>query len=466
MEIPVPMSVNPAKPTAGEIANNLKASNGQDPMSFLTDILSQPTSNTPVEVLKEVDAKRATENTPAPAESKNDPVAEAENSFVSNAGGNVRTPEDIRSSRQDAVHDASNTHVSVSDDTQDAKTDEEAAPHEDPLVQDVLEEVAGSKEVNFKKVRKEFHETKQTLKQKEEELAAVQEKLKQYETGENFPELIKEKDKKIAELSKYEKVVALKVSDAYKEKFVKPIQTAKNKLKEIAEGYGIAPEHMQEALSLKSVKELNSFLSENFDPVGALEIKQLISSIKDTEKAAVTAEQEPQESLQSIEQEYEEVRQQQRRQEIEKISKSAKSVWVETLNEVRKEGKIRELIPSDIDDEHNEKVVSPIVEKAGQQYGAMVRALADAGMTNPPKDLLKAIAKMVPLSIASSFAIEARERALGEAEAIKANAIRTHKYIRPNVGGGLPGSGRSEAPAPKNPGQAADMAIAAAMGKK
>lgn len=464
MEIPVPMNINPAKPTAGEIANNLKASNGQDPMGFLADILSQPVSNTPAEVLKEVDAKRAAEHQ---EESKNDPVAEAENSFVSNAGGSVRTPDDIRSSRPDPVHADPSGDGDVQAPAQDAEPAvEEETPHEDSLVQDVLEEVAGSKEVNFKKVRKEFHETKQTLKQKEEELAAVQEKLKQYETGENFPELIKEKDKKIAELSKYEKVVALKVSDAYKEKFVKPIQTAKNKLKEIAEGYGIAPEHIQEALSLKSVKELNSFLSENFDPVGALEVKQLISSIKDTEKAAVAAEQEPQESLQSIEQEYEEVRQQQRRQEIEKISKSAKSVWVETLSEVRKEGKIRELIPSDIDDEHNEKVVSPIVEKAGQQYGAMVRALADAGMTNPPKELLKAIAKMVPLSIASSFAIEARERALEEAEAIKANAVRTHKYIRPNVGGGLPGSGRTEAPGPKNPVQAADMAIAAAMGKK
>lgn len=469
MEIPVPMSINPAKPTAAEITANLQSSNGKDPMSFLENILSQPVVNTPVEVLKEVDAKRATEKQEA-SKAQVNPVTEAENSFVANAGGTVRTPEDIRDSRVSSADSGRNGDANVlsEGDVQEENPVENPVAKEEPdqVVQDVLEEVAGSKEVNFKKVRKEFHETKQTLKQKEEELAAAQEKIKQYETGENFPEIIKEKDKKIAELSKYEKVVALKVSDAYKEKFVKPIQTAKAKLKELTESYGLPPEQVQEVLSLKNVKELNSFLSDNFDPVGALEVKQLINTIKETEQAAVSAEAEPQESLQSIEQEFAEIRQQQRRQEVEKISRAAKSVWVETLNEIRQEGKVRELIPSDIDDEHNEKVVSPIAEKAGQQYGMMVRALADAGMTNPPKELLKAIAKMVPLSVASSFAIEARERALAEAEAIKSNAVRTNKYIRPNVGGGIPGSGSPRSSAPKNPVEAADLAIASVMGRK
>jgi len=448
METPIPSNINPKQPTAADVAASLKAqeASGKDPFSFLETVLNQPVQNTPVEVLNEVTKKREEERAVEGAADT----------------GSVNT-EDREPEPQ---KDLGNPGLAESPGSEE-DTGGDAEPVGDPQDEVVAEALSEqtSKEINFKKVRKEFHETKKTLKEREEELKATKEKLQKYESGEDFPEIIKEKDRKIAELSKYEKAVALKTSDAYKEKYVKPIQAAKAKLKTIAEDYGLPPEKLGEVLNIKSARELNSFLSEHFDPVGAIEVKQLIGAIKETETQAQEAEKEPEEALKSIEQEYSELKQAERAKDVENIIKKSKGAWVKSVNQIRQEGKIKEFIPSDVDDDWNDKVVAPISEKAGQEYGKLMRVLAESGAKDIPEDAQFAIARMVQIAIASSFALQDRDRAEAEAAEIRANAARTHGYIRPRVGGGNSSGQSPSSRGPSNPNEAADMAIAAAMGQ-
>lgn len=310
----------------------------------------------------------------------------------------------------------------------------ETPPVESPL---------DSKEENFKNIRKKLGETTSTLKEKEAALQAAQERIKKYETGEEFPEVIKEKEKKIEELSKYERIVALRTSDAYKQKFLRPLESIKSKLSAIAKDYDIPEEEVHKALEIKSVRELNSFLSDHFDPVGAMDVKQLINQAQGLTEDAKKAEAEPETALQEIERESAKAREIIRTEEIGKIVARSKQAWVNSLNKIREEGKVKELIPSEIDDEFNTNVVSPIQEASAKEYSKIVKALADAGLKELPEGVDFALARMVQLAIASSFAVDSRDKAMREAEELRTNSTRNNSYIRPLSVGSVPSNGTS-----------------------
>ena len=308
---------------------------------------------------------------------------------------------------------------------------------------DVVEEQTGNKEENFKNLRKKLGETSTVLKEKEKALTEAQERIKKYEAGEEFPEVIKEKDRKIEELSRYERIVALRTSDAYKEKFIKPIEGIKSSLSKIAKDYELPEEELHKALEIKNARELNSFLSDHFDAVGALEVKGLIAKAQGLTDEAKEAEKEPQAALQEIEAEYRKAEEVNKAAQITNIVNKAKQAWVQSLNALRAEGKVKELIPSEIDETFNTNVVTPLQEKSASEYAKIVRILAENGLKELPEGLDKALAKMVQLSIASSFAIDSRELAVKEAKTLRENSERNNKYIRPLSSGGVPVGGGS-----------------------
>jgi vacuolar-type H+-ATPase subunit I/STV1 len=222
---------------------------------------------------------------------------------------------------------------------------------------------------------------------------------------------------------------------------------------------------MQKALELKNTRALNSFLADNFDVVGATEVKQLITQAQDLTDKALEAEKEPISAMKQIEAETAQARSMQRASQIDGIIRQSKNAWVRSLTKISEEGKVLELIPSDTDEDFNERIVTPIRDKAAQEYGKIVKALAEKGLTHLDDDLGAALAKMVQLAIASSVAIETRSRAQAETETLRANSSRTNKFIRPSLGGGTntsPGSSSG----PKSPSEAADMALNQVMGKR
>ena len=321
------------------------------------------------------------------------------------------------------------------------------------------------KEENFKNLRKKVSETVTTLKEKEKTVEELQTKIKKYETGEELPEVLKAKEARIAELERYERLHALKTSPAYKEQFIKPLTGIKDRLNAIAKDYEIPEEIMGRALELKNRKDLNGFLSENFDEVGALEVKQLITQAQELETKAKEAETEPAKAIVQLEENYKVAREAKRAKDNEVIVNVSKDAWVDSLIKIKEEGKIPELIYREGDTEHNKTYVEPILQAASAEYGKIIRMLAENGLETLPKDVAFALARMVHLAHASGIALQARTMAEQAARELQQNVTRTTRYERPAIGSSG-GSGQASAPTPKSPSEAADMLINQVMARR
>ena len=321
------------------------------------------------------------------------------------------------------------------------------------------------KEENFKILRKKTAELSNVVKEKEKAVEELQEKVKKYETGAELPEVLKAKEARIAELERYERIHALKTSPAYKEQFIKPLTGIKNRLNDIAKDYEIPEEVMSRALELKNRKDLNGFLSENFDEVGALEVKQLITQAQELETKAKEAETEPAKAIVQLEESYKVAREAKRAKDNEVIVNVSKDAWVDSLIKIKEEGKIPELIYREGDTEHNKTYVEPVLQAASAEYGKIIRMLAENGLETLPKDVAFALARMVHLAHASGIALQARTIAEQAARELQQNVTRTTRYERPAIGSSG-GSGQTSAPTPKSPLEAADMLINSVLSKR
>lgn len=302
------------------------------------------------------------------------------------------------------------------------------------------------KELNFKKVRETLKEKTNLLKQKDEELKTVSEKLKKYETGEVLPEVLSEKESEIERLRTYEKIVNLKGSVEYQEKYIKPISKIQEKINQIAADYDIPVDVINDAVETTNQADLNRFLSDHFDNVGALEVKQLFTEMKNIQKEAQTAEKEPETAIQKLQQESAEIRQRVMQEKRVKLAGTVKNSWRNQLGRIHQEGKAKELISIEGDEEHNTNIVKPLLTAASQEYGKLVTMLADNGLEELPDSVADALARMVLLAHASATSITSREAAQRHAEEVTANAQRSTSYSRPLTSGGFGGNSAPVAP--------------------
>lgn len=302
---------------------------------------------------------------------------------------------------------------------------------------------------NLKRLNTKAKELEKTVSQKDLELQETQKKLKAYETGEVLPEVLQEKENKIAELAKYQKLHDLKASPEYEESFIKPIAQITAKLDEYAASYGIPKEVIGQALNKSNVAELNKFLAEHFDDVGALEVKQLVTNLKSIQGQAQEAEKEPAKVLDALRQQHREVQQVRDAQRKHAIASTARSAWTDSLLEVRSEGHMPELTMIDNDPEHNEKYVKPVLQAASTEFGKIVRMLGEQGLTHLSEDLAKALSKACIYSHASAIAVQTREAAVARLRELEAASVRTTRLSRPAIGGSsnFGGGGAPSAPA-------------------
>lgn len=295
----------------------------------------------------------------------------------------------------------------------------------------------------WKKFRSSYKETKKTLQALQTEHEVVKKKLQDFETGEIVPEVLKQKDEEIQRLSTYEKLVNLKGSKEYREKYVEPINAVTAKLKEIFADYGVPQEELERtvtrALNASNRVDLNRFLQDHLgnDELGAIEAKELVKRAKELQGQAAEAEREPAKALERLQVESDAVNQVREQTRRQKIVKEAESSWVDSLTEIRQEGKLVELIHRDNDPEFNQNFPDRLLPQAAKEYGKIVTELGKLGATDLPKPLAKALARMVLLSHASGVAIETRNRAMEHVETLSRNMTREHTLMRPPIGGGV-----------------------------
>lgn len=291
-------------------------------------------------------------------------------------------------------------------------------------------------------LRKSWQEEKKRAKALEEEKTKLAKKVEEYDTGIAVPEVLKKKDEEIQRLSTYEKLHNLKGSQAYRSKFIEPMNGHYERLKAIAKDYGLPDDVINKASKLTNRAELNRFLSSHFDEIGALEVKQIVGDIQKLESEARAAEREPEQALTSMQEEHNKILQAQESKRVETISTKTKNAWVSALSEIKQEGKAKELIMQDGNTEHNEKIVKVILEKASTEYGKIIRLLGEQGIKDIPEPAAHALAKMTLLAHASALAIHTRDAMQAEYEKIVKNIQRDSLHERPPIGAsGVTGNG-------------------------
>lgn len=288
---------------------------------------------------------------------------------------------------------------------------------------------------NFKKLKTELKKAYQTVDEIKAEKARIEEEVTKYKTGEAYPEVLQEKENKIAELSRYEKLVSLKTSKEYQESFIKPLSTLESKFVEYGKEYNVPPEVMKQALNLKTTPEINAFLEEHFDGIAALEVKQVIKDMQGIQERAREAELEPAKELEKLKEQHIAIEHTKRVQIRNNIVAKSKDAWVKALSNVQQEGRITPLLYKENDTEFNQKYSIPLRTKAAQEYGRLITALTERGLEDLPEEEATALANYVLHAHASAVNFEFGKAALNYADELERSATHLSSLLRPDIGG-------------------------------
>lgn len=93
-----------------------------------------------------------------------------------------------------------------------------------------------------------------------------------------------------------------------------------------------------------------------------------------------------------------------------------------------------ELVLQEGDEEHNNTYVRPVLTKAGEQYGKIIKYLFDNGLRQLPDELAFALANMCQLAHATGVQAHVRTEAMRHAQTLAADAMAGRKFNRPAVG--------------------------------
>lgn len=317
-------------------------------------------------------------------------------------------------------------------------------------------ETVNPKAEDFKRVRTALKETNTVLNQIKAEKESLAAQVKKYETGEAFPEILQEKENKIAELSQYEKLVSLKTSKAYQEAYIKPLSTLRSKFIDYGKEYDVPEEVMNQALNLKSSRELDSFLEDHFTPLAGVELKQVIREMQGIQSRAQQAELEPAKEIEKLQAQHAEIEAQRQAQTRQTISEKAKNAWVKSLTQIQAEGRITPLIHKESDAAFNENFSTPIRTRAAQEFGRLMSELTEGGLHTLSDEAAIALANYVLHANASAVNFEMGKAALDYANQIEEGATRASRLLRPDIGGSGSGvaDGAPTARAPSSPQEA------------
>jgi len=321
---------------------------------------------------------------------------------------------------------------------------------------DQLMDPKGTTGENFKKLRTKLKAVNSEKNQFKTELENLRQKVADYETGLAVPEITAEQTRRIEELEIYEKLYNFKASPVYKKNFVEPITQEQTKLAELANEYGVGVEVLNAAFAATTTAETNRILSQHFtDDVGALEAKSIIKNIKKIQSDALEAEKEPAQSLARMQQENDRILAEQRAKANDSIVHTSKEGWSESLLTLREDTRFPEIVYREGDSEHNDKYVRPILTRAGQEYGKFVRVLAEHGLTELPKEVSIALARMTKLAHLSAVKAVENEHLRNRVAELESKLTTKHSVNRPGVNGTGGGNNVYSSPSGKAVGPAA-----------
>lgn len=369
------------------------------------------------------------------------------------------TPPPVVESAPDTAYDINPTpEVKAAPEVTKEPIPKEFLP-EDPTDEiDSLVDPRDTTGANFKKLRTKLKAVNSEKNQFKAELETLRQKVTDYESGLAVPEITAEQTRRIEELEKYEKLYNLKASPAYKRMYAEPIRQEQEKLFELAKDYGVDLDVLNRAFAADSVAETNSILASSFrDEIGALEAKSLIKNIKRIQADALEAEKEPAQALSRLQEENDRFQAEQRGRALEGIVNTSKDSWSESLITLREDTRFPEIAYREGDSEHNDKYVRPILTRAGQEYGKLIRTLAENGLSVLPKDVSVALARMTKLAHLSAVKAVENEALRTRVAELESKLQARQMFSRPGVnstaGGVHTSNGRATAVGPVSAGR-------------
>lgn len=300
-------------------------------------------------------------------------------------------------------------------------------------------------EQSLKDMRKIIRKTSTEKEEIQSQLAQTRGELEKYQKGEAIPDILQEREDRIKQLEHYEKLHGLKLSPEYQQKFVEPFNKAVEEATALAKDYGVDASVIDEALTITNKRDLNSFLRNNFDDVGALEFRNSLDKIRSLQTGAAEAEREPAQTMQQLQQDFRENQKQNEERRVATIHGNAQRGWREALSELEQSGEYPELTLTG--DAEQDKVANQIRTAAAKEYGATVTLLGQQGVKDLPLDAAKILAKRYQLSQAAGIMAASRAHHYNRSEQLLETNRRTASMIRPQVGGMVDSPGVAPAPA-------------------
>lgn len=287
---------------------------------------------------------------------------------------------------------------------------------------------------NFKNLRTRLKSVNKLSKEQGVELEALRKKVTDYENGLAVPEITAQQTARIEELERFEKIVNFKSSPVYQEKYINPIKAEEEKLAQLATEYSIDPKNLEAAMSATTAADANRILTQLFkDDIGALEAKSIIKNINKIRSDAQEAEKEPAQIYAKMQEESNRIIQEKRARANEAIAHVSKDAWSESLQHLRTDPRFPEITYKEGDTEHNDRYVRPILTKAGQEYGKIIRTLAENGLSELPKDLSVALARMTQLAHQSAAIAVQRDSLSKRVQELEDIINRKNMINRPGV---------------------------------
>lgn len=288
-------------------------------------------------------------------------------------------------------------------------------------------------EQSFKDMRKILKKVNTELEENKTLLTQTKDELEKYRTGEAVPEVIQQKEERIAQLEHYEKIHGLKMSPEYQQKFVEPYNQVMTQAQKLAKDYGVGDDVLQEALTIENKRELNSFLRSHFDDVGALEVRTLLDTARILNGQARDAEIEPQKAMTQLREEFRVQQQASEEKRVTTIKHNAQSGWTSALQELSSSGEYPELtLTGDVE---HDKIARQVRTEAATEFGKFIKLLGDYGVKDLPPEAAKIVAKRFQLSQASSVMAASRAHHYSRSEELLNQTRRQASMIRPPIGG-------------------------------
>lgn len=327
------------------------------------------------------------------------------------------------------------------------------------LVKESLSGAKPSEEENLKALRKTNKEILKEKEQKEQELVAARERLQKFEAGEEIAEPVKQREAKLKEevekLKPYEQLHALKMSDEYEEKFVKPLDEIGNRAIKLAEDYEVDPQVITQASRIENKRERNAFLKKHLDDVGVFEMTALIDQASVLKAEQRNAEAAPAQTLETLQANKAEARRQEEERRVSSLNRNAKTGMERALEKIKTTEYPEFQFTGD---EKQDEYARGILDAATKSFSDTVKLLAAQGIKELPEEAAELLAETFLYGHAGTVAMASRNDHYRRAEEIKENARRESNGIRPQIGRGSPFSGGSAEPAPRGPRTGEQMA--------